>query len=284
MAEFIDFEAVVETEAETVTVEEEENDEENQVCDVDSFLDDAEKENDDVDFYRQLENTNKSIDQTLQEEYELSLAEIENFDNFSNFCESSEDELGPVDEFKDSNKRLEKFEETLIPKSENHNTFPDVIFYGVRFNVTEKSNICSDNDFQDEIENVFNKIDWEKFQLELDNQKFNQQCLDLNQVLSEYGYFLRVYELKNKFRELRLKDSNQEKIIRQLSGCIQEKFDAFNIIYVEYNKKLRKKFKPINVIYEPVRKPEKKNCVTVQQIFQKYIEALVAKEKKIKKK
>ena len=50
MAEFIDFEAVVETEAETVTVEEEENDEENQVCDVDSFLDDAEKENDDVDF------------------------------------------------------------------------------------------------------------------------------------------------------------------------------------------------------------------------------------------
>ena len=159
MAEFIDFEAVVETEAETVTVEEEENDEENQVCDVDSFLDDAEKENDDVDFYRQLENTNKSIDQTLQEEYELSLAEIENFDNFSNFCESSEDELGPVDEFKDSNKRLEKFEETLIPKSENHNTFPDVIFYGVRFNVTEKSNICSDNDFQDEIENVFNKID-----------------------------------------------------------------------------------------------------------------------------
>ena len=172
----------------------------------------------------------------------------------------------------------------MIPKSENHNTFPDVIFYGVRFNVTEKSNICSDNDFQDEIENVFNKIDWEKFQLELDNQKFNQQCLDLNQVLSEYGYFLRVYELKNKFRELRLKDSNQEKIIRQLSGCIQEKFDAFNIIYVEYNKKLRKKFKPINVIYEPVRKPEKKNCVTVQQIFQKYIEALVAKEKKIKKK
>ena len=159
MAEFIDFEAVVETEAETVTVEEEENDEENQVCDVDSFLDDAEKENDDVDFYRQLENTNKSIDQTLQEEYELSLAEIENFDDFSNFCEPSEDELGPVDEFKDSNKRLEKFEETLIPKSENHNTFPDVIFYGVRFNVTEKSNICSDNDFQEEIENVFNKID-----------------------------------------------------------------------------------------------------------------------------
>ena len=182
--------------------------------------------------YRQLENIYKPIDQTLQEEYKLSLAKIENFDDFSNFCESSEDESGPVDEFKGSNKRLEKFEETFITKSENHNTFPDAIFYGVRFNTTEKSNICSDNDFKEEIKNVFNKIDREKFQFELNNQKFNQQCLDLNQILSEYGYFLRVYELKNKFRELRLTDSSQQKIIRQLSGCIQDKFDGFNIIYV----------------------------------------------------
>ena len=146
----------------------------------------------------------------------------------------------------------------MISKSENHNNFPDAIFYGVRFNVTEKSDICSDNNFKEEIENVFNKIDQEKFHLELDNQKFNQQCLDLNKILSEYGYFLGVYELKNKFRELRLKDLIQQKIIRQLSGCIQEKFDGFNIIYMEHNKKLRKKFQPINVIYKPVRRPEKK--------------------------
>ena len=63
MTEFIDFEAMVEPEAETVTVEEEENDEEIQVSDVDSFIDNAEKEDDDVDFYRQLENINKPIDQ-----------------------------------------------------------------------------------------------------------------------------------------------------------------------------------------------------------------------------
>ena len=56
MAEFIDFEAVVESEAQTVTIEEEEHDQENQVSDVDTFIDDAEKEDDDVDFYRQLEN------------------------------------------------------------------------------------------------------------------------------------------------------------------------------------------------------------------------------------
>ena len=82
MAEFIDFEAVTERETETGTVEEEENDEENEVSDIDSFIDDTEKEDDGVAFYRQLENMNKPIDQTPQEEYELSLAEIENFDDF----------------------------------------------------------------------------------------------------------------------------------------------------------------------------------------------------------
>ena len=115
MAEFIDFEGIIKPEIETVTVEEEENDEENELSDIDSFIYDIEKEDDDIAFYRQLENINKLIDQTLQEEYDLSFTEIENFNDFSNFSESSEDELAPVDEFKDSNKRLEKFEGTLIP-------------------------------------------------------------------------------------------------------------------------------------------------------------------------
>ena len=115
MAEFIDFEGIIKPEIETVTVEEEENDEENELSDIDSFIYGIEKEDDDVAFYRQLENINKLIDQTLQEEYDLSFTEIENFNDFSNFSESSEDELAPVDEFKDSNKRLEKFEGTLIP-------------------------------------------------------------------------------------------------------------------------------------------------------------------------
>ena len=115
MAEFIDFEGIIKPEIETVTVEEEENDEENELSDIDSFIYDIEKEDDDVAFYRQLENINKLIDQTLQEEYDLSFTEIENFNDFSNFSESSEDKLAPVDEFKDSNKRLEKIEGTLIP-------------------------------------------------------------------------------------------------------------------------------------------------------------------------
>ena len=76
------------------------------VSDVDSSIDNNEKIGEsDATFYRQLENIDRPVDETLKEEYEQSLAEIKNFDEFSNFCESTEDELGKVDEFKDSAKR-----------------------------------------------------------------------------------------------------------------------------------------------------------------------------------
>ena len=77
--------------------------------------------------------------------------------------------------------------------------------------------------------------------------------------------------MKKKFRELRLKNSNEQKTITQLSGCIQEKFNGFNIICVEYSKKLRKKFNPINIINKPVKQPEKKNlCHTTTDISRAY--------------
>lgn len=173
MAEFIEFEAVTEA-SDTVVIDETDDEEngnkENEVSDVDSFNDDTEKgEQNDVKFYRQLENVSKLTDKTLQQEYKLSLIEAENFNDFSNFCESSKVELGTVDEFKDSGKRLEKFEDTLFSKFEEHNTFSDSILYEVRFNVTEKRNLCPDNNFQEDIEAIFSKRNLEKFQLELDN-------------------------------------------------------------------------------------------------------------------
>ena len=63
--------------------------------------------------------------------------------------------------------------------------------------------------------------------------------------------------MKKQFRQLRLKNPKQQKIVRQLLSCVHEKFDGFNIICVEYSKKLRKKFKPIDITYKPVRKPER---------------------------
>ena len=67
-----------------------------------------------------------------------------------------------------------------------------------------------------------------------------------------------------------------------LKNFLVEKFDGFNIICIEYSKNLRKKIKPININYKPIRQPKKKMCATQQQIFQKLIEAPIARERKIK--
>ena len=201
MADFINFKST------TVADENQENvvvgnvDDEEEVSDIDSldsFIDDESCNiTNDRSFYHQLENVDNSVDDTLKEEYEKSIPEIENFDNFSNFCESLEEELGEVGEFKESEKRLEKFDETLFPTSdETINTFPNAVLYAVRFAVTQKIDVCSDDELKEPNEKNFEKIDRDKFELELDKEKFNQQRLDTNEILSKEGYFFESIWIK----------------------------------------------------------------------------------------
>ena len=44
--------------------------------------------------------------------------------------------------------------------------------------------------------------------------------------------------------------------MRDLSSCVVEKFNGYNIIRVEFNKKLRQTFRPIDIIYKPVKRPD----------------------------
>ena len=103
--------------------------------------------------------------------------------------------------------------------------------------------------------------------LELDNHKFNFQCMEINDILANSSYFLRVHELKRKFRHLSLKNKKKQTDARQLSSCIHEKLNGFNIIGIEYKKKLRKKFKAIDIIYKPVKSLMSKLNVTFHKIY-----------------
>ena len=89
---------------------------EGEVSDVDSlksFIDDKTEIQEDGTCYYKFENATKSIDETLAEEFYESMREIEDLNKLSNFCESSEEE-GEIDEFKEVEKRIEKFEERFI--------------------------------------------------------------------------------------------------------------------------------------------------------------------------
>ena len=68
-------------------------------------------------------------------------------------------------------------------------------------------------------------------------------------------FFLKVSELKEKFRSLVKQNPDKKNIVRELSGCIANKYNGFNIVRLEYSKKIMQKFIPIEINYKPV-----KNC------------------------
>ena len=89
--------------------------------------------------------------------------------------------------------------------------------------------------------------------LDLDILHFENQCLKINQILNKNNVFLRVFELKEKFCLIK-QDSEKKNLIKDLSSCIIEKFNGFNIVKIEFDRKLRQKMSPINTIYKPVKK------------------------------
>ena len=154
MAEFIDFEVSVNDQN-----QQEMQDDENEVSDSDldslkSFIDDSEVENNTT-FYQQFQNVSNSIDDILKEEYDKSMGDIEKID-LSNFCEISEKE-GEIDEFKDTEKRIEKFKETHFPiridDDENYNSFFNAILFALKFNEEQKTDCCNLDVLKDSTDN-----------------------------------------------------------------------------------------------------------------------------------
>ena len=93
-----------------------------------SFIDGNVQTNDE-NFYRSFDNVETDINEILQKEYENGLQKIKNFDDISNLCQSSEEEL-EVHDFKNSEQRVDKFNETLYPKvyEDEQHTFIKVIY------------------------------------------------------------------------------------------------------------------------------------------------------------
>ena len=80
----------------------------------------------------------------------------------------------------------------------------------------------------------------DKFEFNIDLQKFQNMCYEINSILSKYNYFLRVFELKNKYLQFSVKDKSKQKIVRQLSSCLIEKYGDFRVISIEFERKQRK--------------------------------------------
>ena len=140
-----------------------------------------------------------------------------------------------MDEYKDTEKKIEKFKETLFPVStehddgddddeNNYNSFVNAIFFAIRFNVERNTDLkeCSLAELKESIDssNLLVQLNQEKFNIILDYQKCNKQFHEVNMLLTKHRCFLRAVELKNKFRHLALKNKKKTKqnIVKQLSS------------------------------------------------------------------
>ena len=89
--------------------------------------------------------------------------------------------------------------------------------------------------------------------LNLIKRDFDYMCFDLNEILIEDNMFLRVYELKDKFRYLFHEDIKSKNVIRRVSSYIKEKFNGFHVAQPSLSKGQKKYLTPINIIYIPVK-------------------------------
>ena len=87
-------------------------------------------------FYRNFDNVETDIEQTLKSEYDKGLENIENFDEISNLCKSSEDEA-ETDKFETSAERID------IRRGESYIASPDWI-------ASKKATINSKNEKDNE--------------------------------------------------------------------------------------------------------------------------------------
>ena len=93
--------------------------------------------------------------------------------------------------------------------------------YALKFDKNGSKDVCSKEDFEKVIDkNLIEQIDQpEKFKFIIELETFMKMCYEINTILSKFGYFLKVFELKNKFRHLTMKDKTKQNIRRQLSSC-----------------------------------------------------------------
>ena len=207
MSDFIHFEAEVSGNDSS------ENENENEI-EMNSFIND-ESESENEDGFSHFSNVNLNIHEANKQIEEESLQRINDCDDYSNLSYASDDDESSIFEFAASEDHIEKFKQNLLPKNTNetNNNFVNVILFKIREITESKTDICSQEDLlkNDTVNQIFEKLTHGKVQFSLDLQELNNVCYKINEILIEFDFFLRVFEQKNKYRQLLVKKNRKAK-------------------------------------------------------------------------
>ena len=114
--------------------------------------------------------------------------------------------------------------------------------YALNFDKNKSTGECNVTEFQkiivcDLIDKLLNKSE-----IIIDLQKFENMCYEINCILPKYGYFLWIFELKNIYRRLTVKNKEEQNLAGQLSSYLVEKYSGFTQICHKYQKKNKGSF------------------------------------------
>ena len=84
-------------------------------------------------------------------------------------------------------------------------------------------------------------------------QKFDIVCYEINEILITDNFFLCVFEQKNKYRYLLIKEPEKQNQVKQHASCLNQKYNGFQVIKNSFNKSQRRDFEPVDIIYIPTK-------------------------------
>ena len=131
------------------------------------------------------------------------------------------------------------------------------LLHAIRFLKNKKSDQCDEIEIEKEIgSDLYLKIAEKKDNciLDLNKTNFDEMCDVINKILIEEKMFLRVYEIKDKFRYLFHEDHKKKNVLRTLSSCIREKFNGFTFADICLKTKQKTDLIPLNILYTPVKR------------------------------
>ena len=157
-----------------------------------------------------LEEANRRIE-------EEAMQRIQDCDDYSNLCAESDEDEWSIFEFDSSEMHIQKFKNELLPKTnqkDEHNSFIRVILYKIRNILENKTDICDIITLKQNptLNRILEQLSSKNLEFSLDLQEFNRICYQINEILIEHNYFLRVFEQKNKYRQFVVKKKQKNKI------------------------------------------------------------------------
>ena len=238
------------------------SDEEEYTATDEEFIDDSfieEDDQQDASFYRNLDNRDEYMKFYNQTKNPIEVVSKEHTDNFGDdnqpeLYDPEDKKQVDFDLFHSDTLKSRNFKESLLNFSNVENKFFYAVIYGIMHMKLKGIDVKLENIKETLGDKLFFSLKEIEILTRLDHSLlgFFERCQKMNEILSEHSYFLRFYERQNKFRfQLRKKLKGKDESKREISACVVQKFNGYELLRSHLNSNESQNFVPVDIVYEP---------------------------------